>query len=80
MDNMFKLCGFWTGIFAVMFYVGNMIPASLLLVASTIFFILLGYLKLSERMYVYLFGAYLMIFMVGFSYYSIFIHVPGGGH
>ncbi|GKV64603.1 MULTISPECIES: DUF2626 domain-containing protein [Sporosarcina] len=80
MDNMFKLCGFWTGIFAVMFYVGNMIPASLLLVASTIFFVLLGYLKLSERMYMYLFGAYLMMFMVGFSYYSIFIHVQGAGH
>ena len=80
MDNMFKLLGFWSGIFAVMFFVGNMIPATILMVAGTIFFILLGYMKLSERMYIYLFGAYLMIFMVGFSYYSIFIHVPGGGH
>ncbi len=77
MDNMFKLLGFWTGIFAVMFWVGGMIPATLIFAASTFFFILLGYLKLTERMYLYLFGAYLTVFMVGFSYYATFLHVPG---
>ena len=80
MDNMFKLMGWWTGIFAVMFFIGDMLPAALLFVASTIFFLLLGFLNLTERMYMYLFGAYLMIFMVGFSYYTTFIHVPGAGH
>lgn len=80
MDNMFKLCGFWTGIFAVMFFVGDMMTASVIMIASTIFFLLLGYLNLTERMYMYMFGAYLMIFMVGFSYYATFIHVAGGGH
>ena len=80
MDNMFKLLGWWTGIFAVFFYMGDMMPAALLFVANTIFFLLLGYLNLTERMYMYMFAAYLTVFMVGFSYYSIFIHVPGGGH
>ena len=79
-DNMFKLCGFWTGIFAVMFYIGDMMTPSLLMLASTGFFILFGYLKLTERMYLYLFGAYLMVFMVGFSYYTNFIYTPGAGH
>ncbi|MFE4585270.1 DUF2626 family protein, partial [Bacillus subtilis] len=30
-------------------------------------------------MYIYIFGAYLTIFFAGFTYYSIFIMVPGGG-
>jgi hypothetical protein len=77
MDNMFKLMGWWTGIFAVMFFIGDMLPASLIFVASTVFFLLLGFLNLSERMYMYIFGAYLMVFMVGFSYYTTFIHVQG---
>lgn len=80
MDNMFKLMGWWTGIFAVLFFAGDMLPAALLFVANTVFFLLLGYLNLTERMYMYMFAAYLTVFMVGFSYYSVFIHVPGAGH
>ena len=52
MDNMFKLMGWWTGIFAVLFFAGDMYTASLLFVASTVFFLLLGYLNLN-RAYVY---------------------------
>lgn len=77
MDNMFKLLGWWTGIFAVMFFIGDMIPAALIFIASTVFFLLLGFLNLTERMYMYVFGAYLMVFMVGFSYYATFIHQVG---
>lgn len=80
MDNMFKLMGWWTGVFAVLFFAGDMLPAALLFVANTIFFLLLGYLNLTERMYMYMFGAYLMVFTVGFTYYATFIHVPGAGH
>ncbi len=80
MDNMFKVLGWWTGIFAVLFFVGDMLPAALLFVANTVFFLLLGYLNLTERMYMYMFGAYLMVFTVGFTYYATFIHVPGAGH
>ncbi|HEY4579089.1 MAG TPA: DUF2626 family protein [Savagea sp.] len=77
MDNMFKLLGFWTGIFTVMFYIGDVMAPVVIFGASTFFFLMLGYMKLTERMYVYLFGAYLMVFMVGFSYYATFLHVPG---
>lgn len=80
MDRMFRVLGFWTGIFAVMFFVGDMYPASLIFFASTGFFVLLSYLKLTERMYIYLFGAYLTVFFVGFTYYTTFLMTPGMGH
>ncbi|WP_339288588.1 DUF2626 family protein [Ureibacillus sp. FSL K6-0786] len=81
MANMYKVLAFWTGIFAVMFYLGHMIEVSLLFVGNSVLFLLLGFLNLSERMYMYIFGAYLTIFFAGFTYYTTFIHVSGGlGH
>ncbi|OZS78885.1 hypothetical protein CF394_04600 [Tetzosporium hominis] len=80
MGNMYKVMAFWTGIFSVMFYLGDMVPASLIMLANTGLFLLLGFLNLSERMYMYIFGAYLMFFFAGFTYYASFIHVPGAGH
>lgn len=62
MNRMFRVLGFWTGIFAVMFYLGNMKDASLLFFGQTVFFVFLSYLNLTERMYIYIFGAYLTIF------------------
>lgn len=79
MDRMFRVIGFWTGIFAVMFLVGKMYEVSLIFFISTAFFLLLSYLKLTERMYIYLFGAYLTAFFIGFTYYTTFIMVPGIG-
>lgn len=78
MDKMYKVLAFWTGIFAVMFYLGDMDRVSLLFVANTGFFLLLGFLNLTERMYMYIFGAYLMVFFAGFTYWTTFLHVPGG--
>lgn len=80
MDRMYRVMGFWTGIFAVMFFVGDMYTTSLIFFAQTAFFVLLSYLKLSERMYIYIFGAYLTVFFVGFTYYSTFLMTPGMGH
>ena len=80
MSNMYKVMAFWTGIFAVMFYLGDMEEVSLLFVGNTILFLLLAFLNLTERMYMYIFGAYLTIFFAGFTYYSTFIHVPSVGH
>ncbi|WP_019414933.1 DUF2626 domain-containing protein [Paenisporosarcina sp. TG20] len=80
MNNMYKVMGFWTGIFSVLFYLGDMYPASLLLLANTGIFILLGFLNLSERMYLYIFGAYLTVFFAGFTYYTTFIQVMGGSN
>lgn len=80
MDRMFRVLAFWTGIFAVMFFVGEMYVSSVLFLVQTAFFLALSYLKLSERMYMYLFGAYLTVFMIGFTWYTEFIMVPGFGH
>ncbi|WLR43924.1 DUF2626 domain-containing protein [Bacillus carboniphilus] len=81
MDRMYRVLGFWTGIIAIMFFVGDMHTVSVLFLAQTGFFVLLSYLKLSERMYIYIFGAYLTVFFVGFTYWTTFIMVPGtGGH
>jgi len=81
MNRMFRVLGFWTGIFAVMFYLGNMKDASLLFFGQTVFFVFLSYLNLTERMYIYIFGAYLTVFFAAFTYYSVFIMVPGqAGH
>lgn len=80
MDRMFRVLAFWTGIFTVMFYVGDMNTPALLFLVQTAFFLTLSYLKLSERMYMYLFGAYLMVFFIGFTWYSEFMLVPGVGN
>ncbi len=79
MDRMFRVLGFWTGIFAVMFYLGDMKTTSLLFFGQTGFFVFLSYLKLTERMYIYIFGAYLTIFFVGFTYWTTFMMIPGQG-
>ncbi len=80
MERMYRVMGFWTGVFAVFFYLGDMYQTSLLFFAQTGFFVLLSYLKLSERMYLYVFGAYLTVFFVGFTYWTTFMMVPGASH
>jgi len=79
MDRVFRVLALWTAAFMIMFYVGEMYNASLLFLVQTAFFLTLSYLKLSERMYIYMFYAYLTVFMVGFTWYSEFILVPGFG-
>ncbi|MDQ0218322.1 DUF2626 domain-containing protein [Peribacillus cavernae] len=81
MERMYRVMGFWTGIMAVMFYLGDMYTTTLLFFGQTVFFILLSYLRLSERMYIYVFGAYLTVFFAGFTYWTTFMMVPGAtGH
>jgi hypothetical protein len=79
LDRMYRVLGFWTGIFTVMFYIGGMKETALIFLGQTGFFVLLSYLKLSERMYLYIFGAYLTIFFAGFTYYTTFLLVPSIG-
>ncbi|SEP74505.1 DUF2626 domain-containing protein [Piscibacillus halophilus] len=80
MPRMFRVIAFWTGIFTAMFYAGGMMQLSLLFLAQTVFFLGIGYLNLSERLYMYIFGAYLTVFMVGFTYYVTFLLEPGFAH
>lgn len=80
MDRMFRVLAFWTGIFTVMFYVGDMNILAALFLVQTAFFLTLSYLKLSERMYMYLFAAYCTVFFIGFTWYAEFMLVPGFGN
>ena len=77
MDRMYRVLGFWTGIMAVMFFLGEMYGTSLLFFIQTAFFVFLSYLKLTERMYIYLFGAYLTVFFIGYTYCTTFLMTPG---
>ncbi len=79
MDKVFKTLGFWTAMFSILFYVGDMMEMTLFFLAQTGFFVLLGYMKLTERMYMYVFAAYLVFFFVGFTYYTTFIMEPAFG-
>ncbi|NGP43572.1 DUF2626 domain-containing protein [Bacillaceae bacterium SIJ1] len=77
MERMYRVLGFWTAIIAIMAFLGDLKPMALIFFAQTAFFVFLSYLKLSERMYIYVFGAYLTVFFAGFTYYTTFVFQPG---
>jgi hypothetical protein len=79
MPGMYRVLAFWTFSFAVMGLAGGLIPMALLFFGSTAFFLALSFLNLSERTYIYIFGAYLTLFFVGFTYWSAFMMPLGGG-
>lgn len=78
MPKMFRVLAFWTFSFAVMSLAGGLTPMALLFFGNTAFFLTLSYLNLSERTYIYIFGAYLTLFFVGFTYWSAFMMPLGG--
>ena len=66
---MFRVLGFlWIAAFSAMFFAGKYPIMGFIFLAQTGFFLLLGYLRLSERMYMYIFGADLR----SFSSHSVF--------
>ncbi|MFC7393353.1 DUF2626 family protein [Scopulibacillus cellulosilyticus] len=79
MPNMFRVLGFFTAAIGVMAMVGDLWPMALLFYAQTVFFFAVSFLNLSERLYIYIFGAYLTLFFVAFTYWSAFMMVPGKG-
>lgn len=81
MKGMYQVMAFWTAIFTIMFYLGHMLAPAVIFLGITGFFLTVAFLKVSERMAVYVFGAFLTIFFVGFTYYTTFIMPVGGvGH
>jgi Protein of unknown function (DUF2626) len=72
MGRMYRVLGFWTLMIGLMSLAGNMIPMALIFFAQTIMFVILGYLKLSERTYILLFWGYMIIAFSGFTYWSVF--------
>ncbi|MCR8845762.1 DUF2626 domain-containing protein [Paenibacillus sp. SC116] len=72
MARMFRVLGFWTLIIGLMAYAGHMVEMALLFFLQTAFFVLLGYLKLTERTYILSFWGYMLVSFTGFSYWTIF--------
>lgn len=79
MPKMFLVLGFWTAVTGVMAMIGGLWPMALLFYGQTVFFVACSFLNLSERVYIYIFGAYLTIFFIGFTFWSAFMMTPGGG-
>lgn len=77
MPGMYRVLAFWTGVIAVMAMVGGLLEMSGLFFAQAGIFFALSFLNLSEKMYIYIFGAYLTLFFVAFTYWTHFMMVPG---
>ncbi len=73
MDRMFRVLGFWTFVIATMFLAGEMLVPAALFALQTIIFVGLGYMRLAERTYMYLFGGYMFISFIGMVGYSTFM-------
>lgn len=73
MTRMYRVLGFWTLVIGLMAFAGGIIEMALLFFMQTAFFVLLGYLNLTERTYIWLFWAYMVVCFTGFSYWSVFI-------
>jgi hypothetical protein len=76
MPRMFRVLAFFTAVMGVMLHVGGKVDAALLFYGQTVIFYCLGLLNLSERTYIYIFGAYLTLFFVGYTYWTTFLMVP----
>ncbi|GGH79718.1 hypothetical protein JOD43_001715 [Pullulanibacillus pueri] len=73
MSNMYRVMAFFTCAFAVMALAGGLLPMAFIFFANTVLFVAVSFLNLSERMYIYIFGAYLTLFFVLFTYWSAFM-------
>jgi len=71
--RMFRVLGFWTLAIALMAFAGDLYEMSLLFFIETAVFFLVGYLNLTERTYVKMFWAYMVLSFLGITYYSVFV-------
>lgn len=72
MARMFRVLGFFTLTIGLMAFAGGLIEMALLFFLQTAFFVILGYLNFTERTYIILFWAYMIVTFTGFSYWTIF--------
>lgn len=70
--RMFRVLGFWTLVIGLMALAGNLVEMALLFFLQTVAFMLLGYMKLTERSYILLFWGYMVIAFLGFTFYTFF--------
>jgi uncharacterized membrane protein len=72
MSRMFRVLGFWTLVIALMALAGGMVQMALLFFFQTAVFMLLGYMNLKEKTYMYLFWGYMVLSFLGITYWSFF--------
>jgi len=71
-DRMFRVLGFWTLVIGLMALAGDLMPMAFIFFFQTILFVVLGYMKLTERTYILMFWGYMIISFAGFTYWSFF--------
>lgn len=72
MARMFRVLGFTAFLIAMMALAGNLIEMALLFFFQTAAFMLLGYMNLREKTYLYIFWGYLVVSFLGIAYWSFF--------
>jgi len=70
--RMFRVLGFFTLVIGLMALAGDMYEMAMLFFFQTAAFVILGYMNLTERTYIYLFWGYMIISFFGFTYWSFF--------
>jgi hypothetical protein len=70
--RMFRVLGFFTLAIGLMAFAGDLVEMALLFFLQTAFFVILGYLKFTERTYILLFWGYMIVTFTGFSYWTVF--------
>lgn len=70
--RMFHVLGFWCFVIGLLFMAGDMNTLAILFFAQTVFFIVPGSFRLTERTYMYLFGGYMVVSFLGMIGYSFF--------
>lgn len=73
MGRMFRVLGFFTLSIGLMAFAGGLVEMALLFFLQTAFFVILGYLKFTEKTYMLLFWAYMIVTFTGFSYWTVFV-------
>ncbi len=72
MARMFRVLGFFTLMIGLMAFAGDMMEMAILFFMQTAFFVLLGYLKFTEKTYILIFWGYMIVTFTGFSYWTVF--------
>ncbi|QSF43875.1 MULTISPECIES: DUF2626 domain-containing protein [Paenibacillus] len=72
MDRMFRVLGFFTLAIGLMAFAGDLTEMALLFFLQTAFFVVLGYMKFTEKTYILLFWGYMILTFTGFSYWTVF--------
>jgi CHASE2 domain-containing sensor protein len=72
MARMFRVLGFTAFLIALMALAGNLIEMALLFLFQTAAFMLLGYMNLREKTYLFIFWGYLIMSFLGITYWSFF--------